>query len=1472
MDKTGSADRLSESGRGAAPNASTTSSTATLQAPAITLPKGGGAVRGIGEKFAANPAMGTGSMTAPIATSPGRAGVGPQLSLVYDTANGNGPFGFGWSLALPAITRKTEKGLPQYRDEVDSDVFILSGAEDLVPQFKQDEAGAWVMSDGANALDEEPRTIDGVAYLVRRYRPRVEGLFARIERWTRRDDGMVHWRSISKDNLLTLYGTDPGSRIADPNDPRRIFSWLICETRDDKGNAIVYSYKPEDGVDLDLGLAHERNRGAPDAAERATNRYPKRIRYGNRVPLLDPAGRRPVHLTTPQIEGAGWMFEVVFDYGDHDRDAPTPRDDEATDGAGALTFPWPRRQDPFASYRAGFEVRTARLCRRVLMFHHFSADAAVGADCLVQSTDFTYSRAANPRDPLDPAYSFLLAVRQAGYKRTGPASYLAKSMPPVEFSYSRPQVQTTLQELDPASLTNLPAGLAGADYQWTDLHGEGLPGVLSEQAGAWFYKRNLSPLASALADGSQQAQARLAPTEQVALRPSLGLADGAQLMDLAGDGQPDLVLLDGPTPGLFEHDDAEGWEPFRPFAARLNRSARDPNLRFVDLDGDGHADVLITEQDAFVWHPSLAEGGFGPALRVPQARDEERGPCLLFADGSQSIFLADLSGDGLSDLVRVRNGEVCYWPNLGYGRFGARVAMDNAPHFDNPEQFDHKRVRLADIDGTGTADLIYLHRDGVRLFFNQSGNSWSDPLPLPVFPRVDDLVDFTAIDLLGNGTACLVWSSPLPGDAGRQLRYVRLMGEDKPHLLVDIVNNLGAQTRVRYAPSTRFYLRDRLNGTPWASKLPFPVHVVERVETYDRVSRNRFVSRYAYHHGFFDGVEREFRGFGMVEQWDSEEFGSRIGDDDSSLAVNLDAASLGPPIHTKTWFHTGVYLGRERVSNHFAGEYYREPGWNADDARLHLLPDTVLPAGLSIDEEREACRALRGSMLRQELYAEDGSEQAGHPYTVIEQNFTVVPLQPQGANRHGVCFTHAREALSYHYEREFRDPRVQHTLTLEVDAFGNVLRALAVGYGRRAGLSPLQGADKLRQERPLLTYTDSRYTINDQTVLGMWDDAHRAPLPAEVRTFELTGFELDASAVRFTFDDFAADDFAALSALAEIPYELAVPPAGRRKRPIERVRTLYRRDDLSALLAVGTLQPRALPGETYKLAFTPGLLGQIYMRSAEALLPDPALALAGGGADQGGYVDLDGDGHWWIPSGRIFFAPEGVTELDFALAHFFLPHGFSDPFGQITRVAYDSDPANVQRNNTLLLARTEDALGNVTTASNDYRVLQPRQSTDPNGNRSEVAFDALGMLVGTAVMGKAAPAPVEGDSFATFTAELTPAQIAAYFDAPDPRALAAGLLGTATTRTLYDLERVPACAATISRETHVSDLIPPAQSALQLRFSYSDGFGREVQQKLQAEPGPVPQRDADGAIVVDADGQPVMSAADASPRWVGMPT
>src|SRR5229473_3122915 len=130
-----------------------------VAAPQLSLPKGGGAIRGIGEKFAANPVTGTGSLTVPIATSPGRSGFGPQLSLSYDSGSGNGPFGLGWSLSLPEITRRTDKGLPQYQDADESDIFILSGAEDLVPVLVKDGDGNWVYEDLQTS--KKPRKVDG---------------------------------------------------------------------------------------------------------------------------------------------------------------------------------------------------------------------------------------------------------------------------------------------------------------------------------------------------------------------------------------------------------------------------------------------------------------------------------------------------------------------------------------------------------------------------------------------------------------------------------------------------------------------------------------------------------------------------------------------------------------------------------------------------------------------------------------------------------------------------------------------------------------------------------------------------------------------------------------------------------------------------------------------------------------------------------------------------------------------------------------------------------------------------------------------------------------------------------------------------------------------------------------------------------------------------------------------------------------
>jgi hypothetical protein len=83
----------------------------------ISLPKGGGAIKGIGETFSPDLFTGTGNFTVPIALPPGRNGFQPELNLVYSTGNGNGSFGLGWGLSIPGVSRKTSKGIPRYDDE-----------------------------------------------------------------------------------------------------------------------------------------------------------------------------------------------------------------------------------------------------------------------------------------------------------------------------------------------------------------------------------------------------------------------------------------------------------------------------------------------------------------------------------------------------------------------------------------------------------------------------------------------------------------------------------------------------------------------------------------------------------------------------------------------------------------------------------------------------------------------------------------------------------------------------------------------------------------------------------------------------------------------------------------------------------------------------------------------------------------------------------------------------------------------------------------------------------------------------------------------------------------------------------------------------------------------------------------------------------------------------------------------------------
>ena len=1379
---------------------------------AITLPSGGGALKGIGETFQPNLFTGTCNHSVPIAVSPGREGFALTLSLQYSSGNGNGPFGLGWTLSIPRISRKTEKGLPRYDD---TDVFVISGHEDLLPLLKK---VVDPVSGEETWTREEP--IRHNQHTAHRYRPRTEGSFARIERWQHDTTGEVHWRTITRDNVTSIYGRTSAARIADPADQMRVSEWLLQESFDAKGNHILYEYARDnpriyesDDPSEQLSEIFERNRNA-------TQLYIRRIYYSNLPsPLVDELGVPVTYANGAEVghlrNGRRYAFEVVFDYGDWELPTKPVHPDPLPDGEQelfGLEASVPIRRDRFSQFRAGFEVRTLRRCRRVLMFHHF---AELGGPTLVRSTDFEYRI-----DP-DTLLSLLTNVTVTAYRRGLDGNYSAVSVPPVTFAYSafRPHEQT-YQSLRAEDGDLPPTNLKDPTMALVDLFGDGLPDFLQSTPLGFRYWKNLG--------GGLLDRPRSLPQ----VPPGISLGEpGVGFGDMGGDGQADLLIMSGPQPGFFETTAEETWQTFRPFELLPSFSLSDPNVRLFDVTGNGLSDAMQTANEQFIWFECLGEKGYGPPQLMARRPDLDQFPDVFFDD--PRVRLADMSGTGLNDIVLIHNGRVEYWPNLGYGRFGKRITMQDSPRFDI--DFDPKRLFLADVNGTGCADLIYVDFDRVHFFFNRSGNSWGPRETVFGTPIVSESDSLTVADVLGTGTASLVWSYDFREQPEGNYKILDLCGGIKPYVLTEMSNNLGSTTRVSYSPSTKHFLQCEAEGKPWVTKLPFPVQVVDQVEIIDHISRTRLVQRFKYHHGYFDGREREFRGFGRVDQFDTETL------DDFARANDSDLAAFHvPPVETRSWFHTGIYFDddstfsatdafrHDDLTRKFRQEFYQGDE-NASSLENHDVADEETP--------HEAFRALRGAILRTEVYGRDDGARSEHPYSVTEYRHRVRRVQPKDGNNHAVYFRHSLETLTYNYERNPEDPRTHHAMTLEVDEFGNTRRSLAVTYGRRQPDATLPSdADREKQARMLIAYSETEYTNAIDDPIANPDD-HRAPQESEERSYELTGFTPLANQ-RFSFDEWVENDFARIDGAVEIPFD-AVPGAGaEQKRLTSHIRTYYRANDLVRILPLGTVESLALPGELHRLAFTSDLVTRVFgNRVTDAIM-----------ANDGGYIHSEEDNDWWVSTGRIFYSTNSADtpaqELASAQRHFFLPLRVRDSFGNETLRSYDAFD--------LFLIKTVDALGNQIAAVYDYRILQPFRVTDPNGNRTEIAFDTLGLVAATAVMGKETES--SGDSLAGFVPDLTLAQHQAFM--ADPLGQAVLLLGQATTRVVSDFDQFqsanqPVFRATLSRETHSSDPPPPGGLVVQVDFSYSDGFGREIQTKSIAEPGPV----ADGGPVVD-------------PRWL----
>ncbi|MBL0317456.1 MAG: hypothetical protein IPP69_17485 [Flavobacteriales bacterium] len=363
------------------------------------------------------------------------------------------------------------------------------------------------------------------------------------------------------------------------------------------------------------------------------------------------------------------------------------------------------------------------------------------------------------------------------------------------------------------------------------------------------------------------------------------------------------------------------------------------------------------------------------------------------------------------------------------------------------------------------------------------------------------------------------------------------MSSKKPHIMTGFKNNMGKEVKMEYKPSTHFYLEDKKAGKLWITKLHFPVHCLTKTTVHDKWRNTTFASNYSYHHGYYDHTEREFRGFGRVEQTDVEDYGTFSNGNINSPYITHDKTLYQPPVKTITWYHTGAYLEKERILNQFKSEYFAP---HSTDFTEHQLPEPdISNLDLNVDELNEALRACKGMMLRQEVYEleteaiKSYEEKRVKLFTTAFHNCNIQLIQPRANNHHAVFLVSESESISYNYELNLEDgtlapdPRISHNLNMNIDKYGNVLESVAIAYKRTSNFTDTSNTLSEETEKLVnevqhdshFVYTENNFTTleanNSESV-----NHHRLPLLCEVKMFELTNVPKKTPGLYFSLKDF----------------------------------------------------------------------------------------------------------------------------------------------------------------------------------------------------------------------------------------------------------------------------------------------------------------------------------------------------------------
>lgn len=955
------------------------------------LPKMGGSIQSIGTGWGAVGTRGESHLSIALPISPGR-GFAPSLGLEYSSQSGNSPFGLGWSLPADAITLSTSRGVPRY-DGTDQ----VTGPDGDVWMPERSDDGS-LIARKASTYKDVPL---GAEYSVVRHWPRVEGEHALLEHWSSAADKPGFWLVHSAKGNLHIYGKTAESRRFDPLAPDHVCGWFICESLNVRGEHIVYVYKSELKAPV-----------PPHMRDYRAQRYLKQVCYGN--------ANAHEHLyawKTDSWKQQQWHFYLIFDYGEHAVD----RETQPSFAEGQV---WALRSDPYSSYTLGFELGTRRLCRQVLMFHDFPDDLGPGPT-LVQ-------RLVLEHQPTALGYSLLSATHAQAYDSLGQI----ERRPPQEYRYSTFALDT--QRENWAAFDDMAGLNDDQQYQLVDLYGEGLPGVLSRQDQAWHYREPMrDPTGSDAVRYSQWNRLEHIP-----------IADSSQpfqqfLSDITGDAKFDWVVAAPGLRGYFTLGPDRDWSNFVPFEA-LPSELLHPMARMADLVGNGLSDMALIGPRSVRLYANRREAGFEAGVDVPHPDNPGEADELPLPGSSKTELtaFADVLGSGSVQLVSIRHNQVKCWPSLGHGRFGKGFVLCELP-FD-AAQFNSAHVRLADLDGSGAADFIYLTPEAIRVFMNHAGSGYQSPpidLAWPAGVRYDDFCQFSTADLQGNGCASLILTQPYITPRHWRCDLVH----DKPYLVCATSNNMGASSRVVYRSSAQEWLDEKqeqyANGiaNP-VSHLPLAVQVVKQLIQIDEITENRLTQGFAYRAGYYDGAERVYRGFARLLQTDTQ-----------ATATERAQAGFSPAALIKTWFHTGQTLDppRQGYSTHDPLAVPLKPtalyNYHFNDKAAQAIiapsPDTV----------REIARSLSGRVLRSETCNADDDPATAVPYTVIEHRYLVRMLRPKGTHQpYAVVEPTLLETLSFQYEpRIEEDPICQHLLNLARDEYGNITHAVTLCYARR---------------------------------------------------------------------------------------------------------------------------------------------------------------------------------------------------------------------------------------------------------------------------------------------------------------------------------------------------------------------------------------------------------------------------------------